>query len=315
MAVSVDIIVKDESPVPVVIPNVEVGIFDPVTGDFVAGATTDVDGVAALMLPGAASPGTAYEVRFFKLGVNFHGLRQIQVLEPVMPPETNVFDHSGVDTNILPVSGSPYLCRCTGVFVDFKGQPIPNKTIRFTANPCNIEKTPKVWNIPSRMVSPDEMEVRTDANGRVSVDLVRTGKFDVTFGGDDNTVWCITVPNVSAANLIDMIHPFPQLWDWDDTVAPGDAISVAVDALVEVPINVLFSDFSETGKFLEKYFDIINSDGSKVESTYVSDRGVLVLKGVSAGVTTQTPTLKTGILPNRWPVPAVTAPVLTVTVT
>lgn len=315
MAVPVDIFVKDESAVPVVLAGVEVGIYDVGTHNFVAGATTDVNGKASFSLPGAVTPGTSYEVRFYKLGVNFHGLRLIQVLDPPTSGNPNKFDHTGADTNVLPVSGSPYLCRCTGVFVDFRGQPIANKTIRFMSQGLDLDKTPKVWNSPSRMVSPDEMEIRTDANGRVSVDLVRTGKFFVTWGGDDDTVWCITVPDEFAANLVDLIHPFPLLWDWDDTLAPGDAVSLAVDASVEVPIEVSFSDFTQRGTGLETYFDVMNSDGSKVEATYVSDRAVLVLRGVATGVVTITPTLKTGLTPNRWPIQTVVAPVLTVTIT
>src|SRR6267154_2472031 len=308
MAVPVDIFVKDESPAPVVMPGVEVGIYDVGTHNFVAGATTDVNGKASFSLVGSVTPGTSYEARFYKLGVNFHGLRLIQILDPPTSGNPNKFDHTGADTNLLPVSGSPYTCRCTGVFVNLSGQPLANRTVRFVAQANDIDKKPKVWNTPSRMVAPDTLEVKTDVNGRVSVDLGRTGLFWVTFAGDDDTVWSVTVPDESAANLIDLIHPFPLLWDWDDTIAPGDAVSVAVGALVEVPINVFFSDFTERGTFLETFFDVMNSDGSKVESTYVSDRGVLVLQGVAPGATTQTPTLKTGLVPNRWPVPTVTAP-------
>jgi hypothetical protein len=314
VAVPVDIFVTDEAVLPAPIPGVEVGIFDVGTHTLVAGATTDVNGQASFMLPGAPDPGTQYEVRFFKLGVNFHGLRTISVLEPV-GAEPNKFDHSGADSNTLPLSDSVTLCRCTGVFVDFSGRPIANKPIFFIAQGQNINKTPKVWDTPSRMVAPDTMEVRTDANGRVSVNLVRTGKFFVTFGGNDDTVWCITVPDACAVNLIDLIHPFPAAWDWDDTIAPGDAVSVAVDAIVEVPLSVIFTDFTQRGTALETYFDIINSDGTKVEASYDSSRGVLVLRGLAAGVATQTPTLKTGILPNRYPIPAVATPALTVTVT
>lgn len=314
MAVPVDIFVTDEAVLPAPLENVEVGVYDVGTHVLVAGATTGVDGRATLMIPGAPDPGISYEVRFFKLGVNFHGLQTIAVLEPE-GAEPNKFDHTGADSNILPLSDSTLLCRCTGVFVDFSGRPIINKTIRIMAQGLDLDKTPKIWDAPGKMVSPDEMEVRTDGNGRISVNLLRTGKYHVTFGGDDDTVWCITVPDACAVNFIDLIHPFPAVLDWDDTLAPGNAVSLAVDALIEIPINCIFTDFSQRGTGLETYFEFMNSDGALVEATYVSDRGVLVLHGVATGVVTITPTLKTGILPNRWPIPAMTTPVLTVTIT
>lgn len=312
-AVPVDIYVSDESTSPVPIENAEVGIFDVGTHTLVAGATTDSDGLAAFSLTGVADPGQSYEVRVFKLGVNFHGLHTIAVLDPATTP--NKFDISGADSNILPLSSSPYLCKCTGVFVDFTGQPIANKTLRFMAQAENIDKIPVLWNQPSRMVSPDELQITTDGNGRASVDLLRTGQYWATFGGNDDTVWSITVPDQYSVNLIDLFHPFPVLWDWDDTAAPGNVVSLAVGASVEVPIVVTFSDYSQRGTQLEPFFDVINSDGLVVEATYVSDRGILFLEGRVSGSVTITPTLKTGLKPNRWPVPAVTAPGLLVNVT
>lgn len=315
MAVPVDIFVNDESPIPVPVVGAEVGVFGVGTHTLVASATTDGTGKASFSLPGSATPGTSYEVRIYKLGVNFHGLRTIQVLDPALPGFPNKFDATGADSNILPVSGSPYLCCCTGVFVDFKGDPIANKSIRFAAVSDLVSKTPKVWTIPSKMVGPDELEVRTDSNGRVSVNLVRTGEFYVTFGGDDDTVWNIKVPNRDSVNLIDLIHPFPALWAWDPILAPGNAISLAVGAVVQVPLVVTFTDFEQLSLGLEKYFDIINSDGTKVEASYMTNLGTLALRGLAAGSATATPQLKIGITPVRWPIPTPTLPVLNITIT
>lgn len=313
MAVPVDIYVKDESPSPVALAGVEVGVFNVGTHVLVASATSDVNGLAAFSLPGSATPGTAYEVRFYKLGVNFHGLQTINVTDPALAGAPNKFDHTGADSNILPVSGSDQLCRCTGVFVDLTGQPISNKTIRIMAQGNNLEKEPKVWGLPSKMVSADELEVRTDANGRVSFNLVRSGKFLVTFSGDDDTVWSITVPDRDAANLIDLIHSFPVLWDWDDTDAPGDAVALTVEQSKSVKLSVTFSDFHEESLSLDAIFDFVNSNGAIVATAY--SNGVMELTGVSPGVATLTPVLKPNLLPARWPLPTPTLPSLTITVT
>lgn len=307
MTVPVDIYVKDESPVPVALENVVVSVFDVGTHTLVASATTDSTGRAAFLLPGSVS-GQAYEVRFFKLGIDFHGVRNISVLEPASSP--NKFDHTGTDSNILPISSSPYLCRCTGVFVDFSGNPLANKTLRFMSRGNTVDKTPKVWNSPGRMVPSDEMEVRTDSFGRVSVDLLRTGVFLVTWGGDDDMVWCITVPDAPAVSLVELIHPHPAQWVWDSLTA-----SVAVGATVEVGFHVDFSDLSSKSTGVETWFDLLNSDGSLVEITYDSGRGVVVLRGIAAGTATATPSLKAGTTPNRWPVPTVLVPALNITIT
>lgn len=310
MAVPVDIYVKDESPMPVVMPNVEVGIFSPTTHSLVASATTDINGLAAFSLPGTATPGTPYEVRAFKLGVNFHGLWNILVTDPALVGAPNKFDITGADSNILPISYSPYLCRCTGVMVNFQGQPIGNKTLRFMAKGENLCKVPKVTN--GMMVTPDELEVRTDVNGRISIDLIRTGKYYVTWGGDDDTVWCITVPDEFAVNLIELIHPFPVLWDWNDTDAPGDAVALVVGQTAVIRLDLSFTDFSHLTTGTEPWFDLIVSDSTKVN--FSLSNGAVSITGLVAGVTTITPTLRTDILPNRWPVPPVVAPPLTITV-
>lgn len=313
MAVPVDIYVTDESVSPLPLQGVQVGIFNPSTHVLVASATTDVEGLAAFLLPGSASPGTSYEVRFYKLGVNFHGLQTIQVLEPAT--SVNRFDHTGADSNVLPLSGSPNLCCCTGVFTDPRGLPMANKSIRFSARGNTIDRTPKVWDIPSKMVGTDFFEVMTDANGRVSVNLIRSTYMLVTWGGDGDQVWCIHVPDRDSVNLIDLIHPFPATLDWDDTLAPGNAVSLANQASVEIPITLTKTDYTDDDTNLSALFDFENSDGAVVEATYDDNRGLFVIRGLAVGSATITPVLKDGYLPNRWPVPTVTAPALTVTVT
>lgn len=313
MAVPVDIFVTDESVSPLPLQGVEVGIFNPSTHVLVGSATTDVLGKASYMLPGAVSPGTSYEVRFYKLGVNFHGLKTIQVLEPAA--SVNKFDHTGADSNVLPLSGSSTLCRCTGVFTDARGLPMANKSVRFIARGNTIDRTPKVWDLPSKMVGTDLFEVMTDPNGRVSVNLIRNSHMLVSWGGDEDQVWCIHVPDRDSANLIDLIHPFPAVLDWDDSIASGNSVSVAVQNFVEVPVQLILTDFSVQVLELSKYVEFLNSDGTVVEASYADHRGVFVLTGRNAGTASITPVLREGLTPARWPIPAITLPILSVTVT
>jgi hypothetical protein len=314
--VSADIYVTDESPVPIQMPGVEVAVYDPVTNLLVAEGMTDESGHVAFILPGSSTPGTQYEVRAYKSGVNFHGAHSILVTNPVLPGAPNKFDLTGADSTILPLSGSSLLCRCTGMFVNFSGIPLANKTIRIMAQGENLSKVVKVWDIPSKMVAPDVMDIQTDANGFASVNLVRTGQFNITFGGDDDTIWCIRVPERDAANFVDLIHPFPQLLDWDDVEAPGDAVSLTVNQTKIIPLAVTFTDYSIQSTLLDTWIDFINNfDASKVSAVYDSALGAVVLTGVAAGVATLTPQLMTGLQPARWPVPSVILPPLTITVT
>lgn len=314
MAVPVDIYVKDESPLPIAMAGVEVGVFGVGTHTLVASAVTDINGLAAFSLPGSVTPGTQYEARFFKLGVNFHGLQLISVTEPALVGAPNKFDHTGTDSTLLPLSSSALLCRCTGVFVDFSGQPVINQTVRIMAQGNDIEKNPKLWSSVPRMVAPDAMEFRTDVNGRVSFDLVRTGRFYVTFGGgDDDTVWSFVVPDRYSANFIDLIHPFPVLWDWDDTDAPSNAVALTVGQSKTIDLSVTFSDYQVQSTGLDTIFDLVNSNGTKVLSAYTN--GTVEITGLAAGTATLTPTLKPNLLPARWPLPTPTLPPLTITVT
>lgn len=292
-------------------PSVEVGIFNSSTHVLVAAAVTDVGGRAAFLLPGSAGVGTSYEVRFYKSGVNFHGLRTIKVIEPALAGAPNKFDHTGADSNILGISSSPFLCRCTMVMVDFESQPLPDKTIRITAKVDSVSKTPKIIN--GMMVTPDEMEFRTDHNGRAWADLIRTGQYYVTWGGDDTNVYLITVPDQYAVNLVELVHPFPVLWDWDDTVAPGNSVSITVGSSVVIPLKVIFSDYHTAKIGLETYFTLVVTGAAASINHAWSDIG-LTITGLAPGSVVITPTLRTDILPNRWPVPAIAAPGLAITV-
>jgi len=314
VAVPVDIFVKDSSLIPIGVSGVRVNVYD-TDGNFVSGTDTDGDGRAGFLLDGAASPdGVVYEARFFRPATFFQlNPVRIKVLEPLGVGESNQFDVSCVDGNAVSQSGSSFLCRVGGIFLDAQGRPLRNALVRFNFNNELIEKVPKVF--LQQMLAADSFEIRTDDNGRVEVDLPRTAEYDVTFAGESDEVYCIKIPNACNVNLIDLIHPYPVLFDWDDTIAPGDTISVAVGQRLEVPFKVMFSDFINTRIDLQKWFTLMNSDETlfTLEADYSASK--IWVTGKAPGSAEVEIEQKEDVQPVRWPFQSMLAYSLSVEVT
>lgn len=338
MAVSVDIFVKDTQVSPAPIQGVVVNVYNSTTLALVTSGTSDSSGHVALLLPGAASPGTNYEVRFFKTGVIFTNPQMIAVLEPVAPPNTNEFDFTGTVVT-LPVATDPVMCRCTGRFIDVTGAPIKNQLVRvqallgtgsLTKPPTEPAPPPPLWPDPPTppnllsgfqipkvlygdMVASPGVDFRTDSSGRVSFDLPRGGHFTVAFAGEEDVPWCIQVPDRSSVNLIDLIHPNIQTLTWDSGVAPGNTVTVAVNATIEVPFEVLFSNFRTYSKDLGNIITFINSS-SLMDVQYNSGQGSLSIRGISAGTASVTVEVIPKMTPPRIPDYSVTYTPLSVVI-
>lgn len=311
MAVAVNIYIKDSAVIPQAIASVVVNVYDPSTMSLIASASSDVNGRAAFLLDGTPDPGTTYEVRFFKMGVLFPNPRLIAVKNPLPPLETNNFDVTGT-LQTIPVATDPRLCRCTGQFVNYKNQPVADILIRVAALAESGFQTPKV--VDGNMVSPSAMEFRTDSNGRVSFDLLRTGEYYVMFAGEDDTVWNICVPDRSSANLIELIHPQPVLLEWNQTDAPGNAISVHIEETKNVRFSITFSDYVTRTDGLDKWVELTNSDGAVMELDFYTTEATAIVKGLSVGTAQVTVSVKPELLPPRLPDYSITAPALNVTV-
>lgn len=308
MAVPVDIFVNSDEPVPAPIAGVFVSVLDPVTFAVVATATTDVTGRAAFSLPGVVTPGTPYEVRFFKLGVRFVNPLQIAVEEP--PVTTNKFDMSGT-LLVLPAATDPRVCRCSGRFMSFSNIPIIGATVRFMAKAESGFQVPKV--VDGNIISAEVLATKTDADGFVEVDLIRGAQYYITFSGEDDVVWNILVPDRASVNLIELIHPQPLLLTWDSTEAPGNAVSVQVGETKVIHFKLTYSDFEETGVGSSKWITFNNGDDSIMSVGY-SD-GTVSVEGVAVGVANVMAEMLPDLKPVRVPPYNITAPDLVVTVT
>lgn len=310
MAVTVDIYVKDSAVVPQPIQSVVVGVFNPITFAPVAQALTDVTGKASFLLPGSASPGTQYEVRFFKLGVFFANPVAIAVLDPVTPPDSNIFDFSGVLTS-PGVPTDPRVCRCYGRFVNYSNQPIPNATVRvFATQEAGFEQ-PLI--VDGNLVASQTMYLKTDANGYLKVDLHRGGEYKLMYAGEEEVLWTINVPDQPYINFTDLLHPYPVSISYDPSVAPGNAVSVQVGVKVEVPFSALFSNYLTITHGLLEWLLFTNGDDTKLDLW--AGNGFLEIQGKAVGVATVTGANRPELKPTRVPYYNTSVPTLTVTVT
>lgn len=303
---TVDVFVKSDGLSQDAIQGVSVSVVDVLDASFVAMATTGVDGKAAFLLPGTSDPGKMYELRLFKLGVFFRNPAFINVIDG----DLNKFDASGT---VLPpdVATDGRLCRCTGRFVNFSNQPIPNATVRVSAKADAGAQVPKV--VDGNMVSADVMEFQTDDHGLLVVDLFRGGQYFVNFSGDSDNSWEILVPDRPSVNLIDLIHPKPARLDWDSTVAPDAAVSVKAGESVTVPLSLLFSDFEVLTEGIAPWISLTSSNDQVATVAMSADKAVIT--GMTPGQAAVVASLQPGMGTAQLPPPSLVVLPLVVTVT
>lgn len=308
MAVPVNIYIEEDSVLHPPLQGVAVAVLDPQTMTLVAIGSSDADGRAAFLLPGGT-----YEARFFKAGIAFTNPKSLEVNEPALPESPNGFSVSGLPFGVFGVPVDPRLCRCVGRFVNYQNQPVANSLVSISMDADLTQKSPKV--VDGSMVSPSSMEVRTDQNGFVVLDLLRTGKYWVVFAGEEEEPWSFTVPDRASANLIELIHPQPVSLTYDQGVAPGNQVSVQVGSILLVPLSVFFSDYQSHLNGLDAIIEFTNTASEFADVVFQSNIAQLVIRGKQAGATTVTVAARAGLFPNRLPDYTLSAPVLNVTVT
>jgi hypothetical protein len=312
MAVQVDIYVQTSGPSPVPISGVLVSLFDPANAYALAGAaTSDVNGLAAFMLPGD-DPGLQYEARAYKLGVSFGGITRVVVVEPIPvgePATYNTFDLFGTPFTAATAT-DPRLCRCTGRFLDFSNQAMAGGIVRIFTKESGFQ-VPRV--VDGNMIAGESKVLTVDANGYVVVDLHRGGEYNITFSGELDVVWTIKVPDLPSANLVDLICPYPVSITWDPTVAPNDAVSFPVGFGLSIPLTVLFNTGEERTTGLPTWL-LVSSSDEAIATAQLTDSSVVVT-GLSPGVALVLLECKPGSYPSRIPPPSILPVPLTVTVT
>ena len=270
--------------------GVLVRVFDEDGTTFITQNTTELvgsDAVADFTLEGDDPP-INYTIRMFKTGVAFDGgfgdqfksPQLVEIWSPAAssPTGTNDFDVKG-ETFTIPVATDPRLCRASGFFKDATGRPLEGLDISLINNfkPAIVD---------GYGVLGSKVELRTDEEGYVEVDLYRGGEYramvqSIQAAEADPTGAIVfdrelVVPDQASVNLLDLLFPVIEEITWTlGALAVGDTFDL-------IPV-VLGSD----GRTLEgvAHEDVLYeiSDTSVATVAVLEDK--LVITALASGST------------------------------
>jgi len=240
-AETVKIYVKDQDDAPVV--GVLVRVFDETGTTFISQNYTTLVGLRAeaeFTLDGGDPP-ISYTIRLSKTGTAFDGSQGdasktpqlITIYSPpaAAPSGTNDFEVVG-QIFTLPTATDPRLCRASGFFKDPTGQPQAGLELEFIN-----QFRPAV--VDGYGVLGAKVDIRTDEDGYVEIDLYRHAEYHVMVQGLEAAEECdtgaivfdrdVVVPDRASMNLLDLLFPIVKEITWDPatlTVAVGDTLDV-----------------------------------------------------------------------------------------
>jgi len=271
------------------LPGVLVRVFDATGTTFITQGYTATVGAEAYVefsLNGSDPP-VSYTIRLAKTGVAFDGSlgddsKTPQLIAIYSPPGThpNGFSVQG-ETFPLPSATDPRLCRASGWFRDGQGAPLAGLYISM----INQFK-PAI--VDGRGILGGKIDIKTDEDGYVSIDLFRSGIYRamvesiqaaeaspegaIAFSRD------IRVPDRPYVNLVDLLFPVVMEITWDPAT-----LAVAVGATLDVVPEITCSDGRVlTGAAVE---DVLYA----TEDTDIANVGAcedkIVILGVGPGTT------------------------------
>ena len=259
------------------VENVYVGLHDNVSKALLQTDMTDADGVAVFPNVNPLLNSGVYEIRVvpaFPSTVTGGKVQNITVLEA---PETpNYFDVEITKTG-LSTALNTRLCRCSGFFVDASGKALSDVTLIFTENSTPKLEYQSESTFGTKAVIGSRLSAKSDVNGYILIDLYRGSVYEIHMEGVDNVSRTVKIPDLSAANLPDVLFPTVSTVEWYDsdvkilpTESPEIELSLAAGATV-----------------LE--FKVLLRTGMETESTEVSlstsDAAVFTVGGASGEVT------------------------------
>ena len=302
--------VMDNAIVPAPIENVYVAIYDITGVVFISSGTTDVSGELTLALPGPLS----YEVRLYKSGgVIFTSPQTIDVLSP--PVLLNEWVFTGTVTTSAGVAPDPRYCRVHGVFIDTSGQPMPGIVVTFRQaheGTVGILGMLDIFDQPHGIVDGKTVVgwgIRrvTDANGRISVDLIRGNTYHVVVGGSQRVGEC-TIPDRPAVDIIDLIYPYIV----SVTFTPA-GLALFVGGTATATVVITFSD-GRTSSTPRPELLTYTSAAPTIASVSPSS-AVLSVQAIAVGSTQVSVSRVVGTYLHRLPEVAISYAPLTISVT
>jgi len=319
----VQIVVKDNQVTPQPVEDVRIRVFD--AGDlFVTELDTDAAGEADVVLDGVPDPGLNYIIRLFKSGWQFTaGVTQvIQVQEPLVSPETNIFDIEA-STPVIPESSHPDMCLISGFIGNSARQPLNKVQMRFL--PQLKEPTAFVSGFPFpgdptvvdgvSLVS--DVKFGTNEAGYIEILLPRAGFFDCHIYGLETPgvqiIQQIYIPDAASARLEDILFPYVVSLEWD---LSSIALAVGETAILTPTLVTSNLQTIVNGTAIESLMNFA-SDDEAVASVVLQEDGTLSITALKAGSANISGAREADTwAPRRPPVDAlVITPVVTVPVT
>lgn len=308
------IAVEDDQGVPVPIDDVLARIYTSPADVFVTegltGEGAEQSGEFSTPLAGVADPGTTYIIRLAKPDVTIvnGGTQTIAVKDPLPGSETNIFDFVGI-LKTLVTSADPDLCRITGVLTDVSLRPLRRRIIRFSPVLEFPEDNPRFSahfmgdpTLVRNLTLLAAVQVITDDNGLVDVELPRGGVYEVQLHGFEhpmNITELMQVPDQSAFELHKLLFPFVE-----SVVFAEDPINIdtSIADFKDVDITVTASNeqLIEDQELIQQLLEFTVDDEDIVD-VKVTDDSVLTLKPLNLGTTLIQVARKEGTVAPRRP--------------
>jgi hypothetical protein len=268
---TVDVYVKDTTPLTDGIEGVVIKVYDETGTSLFTESTTDTDGHAGFLLQSQK-----YSLRFYKYQIGFTQPQIIEVLDAPIPPVVNEFDVSG-ELFSPPAATDSRLCTASGFFRDVSGSPKRWLDMQFISrfDPILLEGSGVVT---------ERQIIRTDENGYAQINLIRFGQYNVTVQDMEDTQRCITIPDAASVNLPDLLFPVVK----EASLSPAGPYALAVDGTVEITPTVV----TTSGVQLEGVAtpDVIWGVADTAVASVALTATTVTIRGAAAGSTTLTAT-------------------------
>lgn len=278
---TVDILIESDDITPVPIDGVVVRVYDATGTTLITSGTTSAGPVPPLghvefTLNGEPAPTPdAYQLRFFFLGASIVSPQMIEVYSPPAGSPTGTNNFSVTATLLTePVATDPLLCRASGFIRDPSGRPKKGLDIGFIQlfNPLVAG---------GQSVLGERIEVRTNKDGYVELDLFRLGCYQATVESHENIQRRVVVPDRASININHLLFPIVVEVVYD--VLGPYALNVG-DELVLTP-TVTASNFQilTDGAFQ----DVLYSAGDDtIISVTTQNTDEVVIRALAPGTTT-----------------------------
>lgn len=232
---TVEVSVNDDQVVPQPVDGVVVRFFDATGTTFITEGTTGVPltGKVQVTLNGAGPVPVTYQLRFYVNGGAIPSPQYIEVYSPPAsaPTGANNFVVTA-DMFTLPTATNPRLCRASGYVWGPDGR--IRKGIDIDFIPCFRPLVVDGYGVLGERVS-----IRSDAEGHLSVDLLRTGIYEVMIESQENVLRKAYVPDQSSINIFHLLFPIVVNVNW----VPAGPWTIPVGSSLDITPTVLANDY------------------------------------------------------------------------